>query len=59
MKKNSEQTQSLDKLPRISLSGHAGFKHRLVNVDAVSVLTRCALKTALFQSVTFIVCFFF
>ena len=35
-------------LPRLRLIGHAGLKHRLVNVDAVPVLIRSACKQRCF-----------
>ena len=47
--KSSKGTQSEDKLPMVSLSEHAGLKHRLINVDAAPVLIRPAWKQRCFN----------
>ena len=46
---SSQQTESYDKLPRICPRGHAGLKHRGVNIDAAPVLIRSTLKQRLSQ----------
>ena len=48
-KKSSQQTESLDKLHRIRLSGHLELKHPQVNIDAAPVLMRFALKQRSFN----------
>ena len=46
--KSSKQTESWDKLSRARPSEHAGLKRRLINVDAMPVLIRSALKQHFF-----------
>ena len=40
--KSYQETESEDKLHRVRPSEHAGFKQRLINVDATPVLIRPA-----------------
>ena len=45
-KKNPQQTESGDKVPRINPSEQDWLKHRLINVEAAPVLIRYAWETA-------------
>ena len=47
--KSSQQKRILGHFPRIHLSGPAGLKQRLVNIDVASVLIKPALKQRCFN----------